>query len=115
MSSKIAWPSDPDNPNFPGWMVHESVQDEDLTVLLQTGDPLFVDLDGNTIAYDGSHGSPVRLVFVNEGGYYYAQSGTGLSVVQENQFDLETGKLIESSPTIAQQPKKEKATSSNEL
>jgi succinylglutamate desuccinylase len=94
MSSKIAWPCDPSNENFPSWMVHKRVQDQDFQEI-KTGDPLFVDLDGNVIEYDGSHGSPVILMFINEGGYYYTSSGTGISVARRDRYSLETGKLIE--------------------
>ena len=31
------------------------------------------------------------LIFVNEGGYYYASSGTGIGVAVRSQFDLQTG------------------------
>jgi succinylglutamate desuccinylase len=93
ISSKIDWPSDPENPNFPAWMVHKSVQDRDFAEI-HAGDPLFVDLDGKTIPYDGSHGSPVTLLFINEGGYYYASSGTGISVAQRRQFLFESAKLL---------------------
>ncbi len=93
MSAKLVWPSDPDNENFPQWLVHKDVQDKDFTEI-ETGDPLFVNLDGEVIPYDGSHGSPILLMFVNEGGYYYASSGTGISVAQRDEFDLLTGKLI---------------------
>lgn len=93
ISSKIAWPSDPENPNFPAWMVHKSVQDQDFAEI-STGDPLFVDLDGNTIPYDGSHGSPVTLLFINEGGYYYASSGTGISVAHRREFLFENAELL---------------------
>eukprot|EP00934_Nitzschia_sp_Nitz4_P002738 Nitzschia sp. Nitz4//scaffold108_size72880//54373//55542//NITZ4_005825-RA/size72880-processed-gene-0.59-mRNA-1//-1//CDS//3329532699//2728//frame0 len=94
MSAKLSWPSDPENPNFPAWMVHKSIQDKDFC-MLHKGDPLFVDLDGNVIPYDGSHGSPVRLMFVNEGGYYYASSGTGVSVARKRFFNWKTGALVE--------------------
>jgi succinylglutamate desuccinylase len=93
MSSKIPWPCDPSNENFPYWMVHKNVQDQDFKEI-RSGDPLFVDLDGTTIPYDGSHGSPVLLMFINEGGYYYASSGTGISVARRDNYSLETGKLI---------------------
>jgi succinylglutamate desuccinylase len=93
MSAKLVWPSDPDNENFPQWLVHKNVQDKDFTEI-ETGDPLFVNLDGEVIPYDGSHGSPILLMFVNEGGYYYASSGTGISVAQRDEFDLITGTLI---------------------
>jgi len=90
LSGKISWPNDPTNPNFPALMVHKSVQDRDFQKLC-TGDPLFVDVEGNVIAYDGSHGDEVHLIFVNEGGYYYASSGTGIGVAIKSQFDWQTG------------------------
>ena len=93
MSAKLVWPSDPDNENFPQWLVHKDVQDQDFKEI-ETGDPLFVNLDGEVIPYDGSHGSPILLMFINEGGYYYASSGTGISVAQRDEFDLVTGTLI---------------------
>jgi succinylglutamate desuccinylase len=93
ISGKISWPSDPDNKNFPAWMVHSSVQDQDFQEI-RSGDPLFVDLDGNVINYDGSHGSPVLLMFINEGGYYYSSSGTGISVARRDEYSLETGQLL---------------------
>ena len=93
MSAKLVWPSDPDNENFPQWLVHKDVQDQDFKEI-KTGDPLFVDLDGEVIPYDGSHGSPILVMFVNEGGYYYASSGTGISIAQRDEFDLATGTLI---------------------
>mmetsp|Transcript_14800 Transcript_14800/g.32244 ORF Transcript_14800/g.32244 Transcript_14800/m.32244 type:complete len:411 (+) Transcript_14800:188-1420(+) len=91
---KIAWPSDPENPNFPAWMVHKSVQDRDFEPL-RAGDPLFLASDGTVVPYDGSYGGEVLLVFVNEGGYYYAGSGTGIGVAVKGAFDLETGRLRE--------------------
>ena len=93
ISSKLTWPSDSENENFPAWMVHEGIQDNDFTEI-KTGDPLFVDLDGNTIPYDGSHGSPVTLIFVNEAGYYYSSSGTGISVAKRRQFLYDTAELV---------------------
>ena len=59
--------------------------------LVQTGDPLFVDLAGNVIPYRGSHGTAVYLMFINEGGYYYAESGTGIGVAVQSSFQLRTG------------------------
>ena len=92
LSGKICWPEDEDNPNFPAWMVHGSVQDRDFHPL-KVGDPLFVKLDGTVVPYDGSHGDEVRLIFVNEGGYYYRSSGTGIGVAVESKFDWRTGKM----------------------
>ncbi|ACI65575.1 predicted protein [Phaeodactylum tricornutum CCAP 1055/1] len=94
MSGKITWPCDSENVNFPAVMVHKDLQDRDFHEI-QTGDPLFVDLKGKTIPYTGSHGSPVYLMFVNEGGYYYASSGTGIGVAIRADFNLESGKFVE--------------------
>ena len=93
MSGKITWPCDPDNDNFPVWMIHKDLQDQDFK-LIETGDVLFVDLEGNEVAYNGSHGSPVHLIFINEGGYYYKSSGTGVGVAIQSQYDLDTGTLL---------------------
>ena len=35
------------------------------------------------------------LMFVNEAGYYYESSGTGVSVAVKTQYDLNTGMLLE--------------------
>jgi len=94
MSGKITWPSDPENENFPLYMVHKSVQDKDFC-LIQTGDPLFCKLDGTLVPYNGSHGDKVYLIFVNEGGYYYQSSGTGIGVAIDTAYDLLTGNFIE--------------------
>lgn len=59
--------------------------------LVRTGDPLFIDLVGNVIPYRGSHGDAVYLMFINEGGYYYAESGTGVGVAVQSHFRLQTG------------------------
>jgi succinylglutamate desuccinylase len=106
MSAKLQWPSADDNPNFPLWLVHKSVQDKDFAPI-RTGDPLFVDLDGNVIPYDGSYGSPVTLMFINEGGYYYGSSGTGIAVAMHDEFDLETGRLVSSMTQSKEQQQEE--------
>ena len=93
LSGKISWPADPTNPNFPAYMIHQSIQDNDFEPL-RTGDPLFVTLDGAIVPYDGSHGEEVHLIFVNEGGYYYASSGTGIGVAVKSCFDWETGYFV---------------------
>lgn len=93
MSGKISWPNDPNNPNFPAYMVHKSLQDRDFEPL-RVGDPLFVRVDGTIVPYDGSHGEEVHLIFVNEGGYYYASSGTGVGVAVKSQFDWQTGWFV---------------------
>lgn len=93
LSGKISWPNDPANPNFPSIMVHKSIQDRDFEPL-RVGDPLFVELDGTIVTYDGSHGDEVHLIFVNEGGYYYASSGTGIGVAVKSQFDWESGWFV---------------------
>lgn len=93
MSGKITWPSDPENPNFPLVMVHKSLQDRDFH-LIRKGDPLFVDLHGSVINYEGSHGDEVYLIFVNEAGYYYKSSGIGIGVAVASEFDLDSGNLV---------------------
>ena len=92
ISGKLTWPCDPDNPNFPSLMVHESIQDNDFS-LLKVGDPLFVAPDRSIINYDGSHGDEVYVVFVNEAGYYYSSSGTGIGVAISSKYNVETGLL----------------------
>lgn len=104
MSGKIVWPSVPDNPNFPAYMIHKHLQDRDFDVV-KTGDALFVDLDGNTIPYDGAFGESIYLMFVNEGGYYYQSSGRGVSVAVKAKYDLETGMLF--SPEVQEGEKEE--------
>lgn len=94
LHGKIQWPTLEDNPNFPAVMIHKSVQDRDYQPL-RTGDPLFVGLDGRIIPYDGSYGDEVLLMFVNEGGYYYSSSGTGIGVAVCSRFDLETGNNVQ--------------------
>ncbi|CAJ1963171.1 unnamed protein product [Cylindrotheca closterium] len=94
ISGKITWPCDPVNPNFPALMIHESVQDKDFS-LIKVGDPLFVAHDRSVVPYDGSHGDEVYLIFVNEAGYYYASSGTGIGVAITSYYDLQTGMLKE--------------------
>lgn len=93
LSGKISWPNDLSNPNFPAVIVHKSIQDRDFEPL-RIGDPLFVTLDGTIIPYDGSHGEEVHLIFVNEGGYYYASSGTGIGVAVKSEFDWQTGYFV---------------------
>ena len=97
LSGKICWPNDASNPNFPALMVHGSVQDRDFGEL-RVGDPLFVELDGTVVPYDGSHGDVVHVIFVNEGGYYYESSGTGVGVAVRSQFDLLTGECCDDRP-----------------
>ena len=81
------------NENFPKWIVHKDVQDRDFYPIT-TGDPLFVTIDGEVIPYDGSHGNSVLLMFINEGGYYYKSSGTGISVARNDTYDLLTGMIL---------------------
>jgi hypothetical protein len=107
MSGKIPWPCDPTNPNFPTYLIHPNVQDGDFE-LLTKGDPLFIDLEGNDVNYCGSHGSPVHLMFVNEGGYYYESSGTGIGVAIPATFDFQTGLLIKEEEENVEEVEKEK-------
>jgi len=94
MSGKIKWPCADHNHNFPKYMVHKSIQDQDF-MLIKSGDPLFVSMEGDIIHYDGSHGDPVHLMFINEGGYYYASSGTGIGVAVQTEYELETADFVD--------------------
>ena len=94
LSGKISWPTDSVLGNFPAALVHPDIQDRDWTVV-RVGDPLFVRPDGSTINYHGSHGASVYVMFVNEGGYYYAESGTGIALAVRSAFDVLTGNFIE--------------------
>ena len=105
MSGKISWPSDETNPNFPQWMIHESVQDQDYQIL-RKGEPLFVQWDGTVLPYDGSYGDEIYLLFINEGGYYYPSSGTGISVALKTQFHWATA-VLDPSPFTSNEMKEE--------
>lgn len=59
------------------------------------GDPLFVSLDGDTINYDGSYGDTIYLAFINEGGYYYSSSGTGICALMNATCSIQNGILID--------------------
>lgn len=93
LHGKIQWPVSDDNPNFPAVMIHKDLQDRDYKPI-RKGDPLFVNLDGSITRYDGSFGDEVLLMFVNEGGYYYSQSGTGIGVAVSSSYDLDTGDTV---------------------
>lgn len=101
MSGKIPWPKMVGN--FPLVLIHESLQDQDFIKPLNKGDPLFVELDGSIIPYNGSHGDSVHLMFINEGGYYYASSGAGISLVIPAFYDLKSGKFIVEDETATMQ------------
>lgn len=52
---------------------------------------MFITLDGNTINYDGSYGDHICLGFINEGGYYYSSSGSGIAAFMSATCNLYTG------------------------
>jgi hypothetical protein len=93
MSGKITWPVDDDHQDFPLYMIHQSRQDADFHAI-STGDALFVTRDGTTLPYTGSHGDLVHLMFINEGGYYYKSSGTGIGVAVTRHYDLRNGNIV---------------------
>lgn len=98
MSGKIPWPVDfskhaTQTPNIPSYVVHKDRQDKDFAII-RIGDPLFVYHDGTVIPYSGSHGDEVYLMFINEGGYYYPQSGSGISVAVDTRYELATAKFV---------------------
>jgi hypothetical protein len=61
---------------------------------ISKGDPLFLALDGTIIPYDGTYGDHIYLTFINEGGYYYSSSGTGIAALLATTCDLSTGILL---------------------
>lgn len=64
--------------------------------IVHRGDPLFVDADtGDIVPYSGSHGDEVYLIFVNEGGYYYSESGTGVGVAIESKLNISTARIVQ--------------------
>lgn len=68
--------------------------------IVRTGDPLFVSLYGNeVIYYDGSYGDIVHLIFINEGGYYYTSSGTGIGVAVQAQYHIIDGTFLGTLPS----------------
>lgn len=93
---KIPWPSHTDNPHFPLYVVHESIQDRDFLQPISIGHPIFITLDGNTIYYDGLYGDTIYLGFINEGGYYYSSSGTGIAAFNNATCSLYSGLLQDS-------------------
>lgn len=90
---KITWPSHPQNSNFPLYIIHQSLQDRDFEPV-HVGDPLFMTIHGETIYYDGTYGDTVYLIFINEGGYYYASSGTGIGVAIQAQYHILHGTFV---------------------
>lgn len=104
MSGKIPWPPCPRNetiemPNIPRYIVHKDRQDKDFATI-RTGDPLFVYHDGSVIPYSGSHGDEVYLMFINEAGYYYQQSGSGISVAVDTRYELATARFVNDDDTV---------------
>lgn len=83
---KLQWPVD--DRGFPTAIVHKSLQDKDY-LPLRPGDPVFVALDGTVITYEGR--DVVYPIFINEGGYYYAQSGRGLGLARKISLPLPPG------------------------
>jgi len=49
MNNFSQWPSDSENPNFPAYLIHHTIQDQDYDKLIYKGDPLFVDRNGHNI------------------------------------------------------------------
>lgn len=75
---KLSWPVD-DN-GFPTAIVHKDLQDKDY-LPLHPGSPVFQKHDGEVITYQGD--GVVYPIFINEGGYYYAQSGRGIGLARK--------------------------------
>ncbi len=79
---KIPLPTNPEGEII--GMVHPDLQDKDYRVI-EPGDPLFVNLAGETIAYEGE--SAVYGAFINEAAYY--DQKIGLSFMKEIDIFLE--------------------------
>ena len=60
-------------------IVAQSLQDRDFAPLY-AGEPLYEQLDGSIIPYDGAMGEVVHPVFVNEAAYYLPESGRGVGM-----------------------------------
>lgn len=71
----------------PTALFHSSFQGRDFMPLCK-GDPMFVRLDGEVIAYNGSHGDKVWPTFVNEGAYYLPESGLGFCVTVQEDIEV---------------------------
>lgn len=82
---KIPCPSD--SRGKPTALFHPRIQDRDYEPI-RAGDPIFVTLDGQIIAYDGSFGETVCPIFINESGYYNPQSGMGFVISAPDKFML---------------------------
>lgn len=65
-------------------MIHPDLQDQDYQAI-NPGDPLFITLEGETIAYDGE--SSVYGAFINEAAYY--DQKIGLSFMEKMDINLE--------------------------
>lgn len=85
LAVKVPAPCGPDGK--PAAVFHPDFQGRDFEPL-RKGDPLFVDLDGEVIRYDGAHGDVIWPVFVNEGAYYLPESGLGFGVTLREEVDV---------------------------
>lgn len=69
----VLYPMDSDGK--PSAVIHEALQDRDFQPL-KKGDPIFMTLDGKTLAYKGRSG--LAPVFINEAAYYYKRTAFSL-------------------------------------
>jgi len=78
-NSRVKIPCPADGDGAPLAVFHGDLQDRDYRPL-RKGDPIFVGMDGETLAYDGRQGDTVFPVFVNEAAYYLPESGLGFAL-----------------------------------
>mmetsp|Transcript_19356 Transcript_19356/g.54609 ORF Transcript_19356/g.54609 Transcript_19356/m.54609 type:complete len:156 (-) Transcript_19356:100-567(-) len=85
LAVKVPAPCRPDGK--PTAIFHSAFQGSDFKAL-RTGDPMFVDLKGEVIRYEGTHGDVIWPVFVNEGAYYLPESGLGFGVTRREEMEV---------------------------
>jgi len=82
---KIPAPEDADG--RPTALFHRKFQGRDFCAL-HKGEPIFMDLHGNELCYDGAHGEVIWPIFINEGGYYLPESGLGFGVAVQAEIQV---------------------------
>jgi len=85
MAVKVPAPCCPDGK--PAAVFHRAFQGQDFEPL-RKGDPMFVDMEGEVIRYDGAQGDVIWPVFVNEGAYYLPESGLGFGVALREEVEV---------------------------
>ncbi|MEH2115438.1 aspartoacylase [Nostoc sp.] len=79
--STVDYPKKSDGTIF--GMIHPELQDKDYQAL-NPGDPIFINFNGKTIAYEGT--STVWPIFINEAAYY--EKGIAMCLTQKQQINI---------------------------